>query len=128
MTTQSMILSDLADWGLSAQAVSILSREPSILADLAEASLLPPLPPGYIPSVIEVLFDDVPYIRSTNGILNFVRNCHAEYQPQFIEYRFDDETAIFQVGNEYVINRIEGIAQVYVLQNLLRQGGDWQWS
>ena len=128
MTTQSVMLPDLADWGLSAQAVSILSREPSILADLAEARLLLPLPPGYIPNVIEVLFDDVPYIRSTNGILNFVRNCHSEYQPQFIEYRFDDETAIFQVGSEYVVNRIEGIAQIYVLQRLLHQGGDWQWS
>ena len=128
MTTPSMMLPDLADWGLSAQAVSILSREPSILADLAESRLLPPLPPGYIPSVIEVLFDDVPYIRSTNGVLNFVRNCYLDYQPQFIEYRFDDETAIFQVGSEYVINRIEGIAQVYVLQRLLHQGGHWQWS
>jgi hypothetical protein len=128
MTTQSKPLPHLAEWGLSSQAVSILSREPSILAELTEARLLPPLPPGYLPSMIEVLFDDVPYIRSTNGVLNFVRNCHPDYQPQFIEYRFDDETAIFQVGNEYVINRIEGIAQIYVLQQLLHQGGDWQWS
>jgi hypothetical protein len=128
MTTPSMLLPDLTNWGLSAQAMSILSREPSILADLAEARQLPPLPPGYIPNVIEVLFDDVPYIRSTNGILNFVRNCHPDFQPQFIEYRFDDETAIFQVGSEYVINRIEGIAQIYVLQRLLHQRGDWQWS
>ena len=128
MTTQSTTLPNLAEWGLSPQAVFILSREPGLLAELTQSRLLPPLPAGYIPGVIEVLFDDVPYIRSTNGVLNFVRNCHAEYQPQFIEYRFDDETAIFQVGSEYVINRIEGIAQVYVLQNLLRQGGDWQWS
>ncbi|NET33267.1 MAG: hypothetical protein F6K19_14805 [Cyanothece sp. SIO1E1] len=100
------------EWELSPQAAAILSREPDILSDLAQDRLLPPLPPGYIPTVVEVLFDDVPYIRSEQGVLTYVRECHPDYQPVFVEYRFDDQMAVFQVGGEYVVNRIEGMAKV----------------
>jgi hypothetical protein len=107
------------EWGLSPQAASFLSKEPEILRDLERDRLLPPLPPGYVPTVIEVLFDDVPYIRSQNGIPVYIRDCLPDYQPQFIEYRFDDETAVFHIGDEYVINRIEGIAQIAGLQGFI---------
>jgi hypothetical protein len=106
-------------WGLSPQAALLLSKEPEILRDLERDRLLPPLPPGYVPIVVEVLFDDVPYLRSEQGIPTYVRDCRVDYQPQFVEYRFDDETAVFHVGDEYVINRIEGMAQVAGLQGFL---------
>jgi hypothetical protein len=112
-------LSDPTTWGLSPQAAFLLSKEPEILRDLERDRLLPPLPPGYVPIVIEILFDDVPYLRSEQGIPIYVRDCRPDYQPQFVEYRFDDETAVFHIGGEYVINRIEGMAQVAGLQGFL---------
>jgi hypothetical protein len=112
-------LSDPTTWGLSPKAALLLSKEPEILRELERDRLLPPLPPGYIPTVVEVLFDDVPYLRSERGMPTYVRDCRTDYQPQFVEYRFDDETAVFHIGGEYVINRIEGMAQVAGLQGFL---------
>ena len=58
---------DLTTWGLSPQTIEVLSREPEILDDLAQVRSLPPLPPGHSPAVVEVLFEDVPYLRSEQG-------------------------------------------------------------
>ena len=117
--TQESIESNPLAWGLSSQAAFLLSKEPDILADLAHDRLLPPFPPGYIPAVVEVLFDDIPFLRLEDGQIAYIRDCHRDYQPSFVEYRFDDETAVFHVNGEYVINRIEGIAQVAAMQGLL---------
>ncbi|MEO1396077.1 MAG: hypothetical protein AAFV90_24530 [Cyanobacteria bacterium J06634_5] len=110
---------DPAMWGLSQKAIHALNKEPTILQSLAADRLLPPLPPGYMPKVIEILFDDVPYIRTVDGVITRLRECHKDYKPSFIEYRFDDEIALFQIDGEIIINRIEGMAQVHALQDLL---------
>ena len=89
---------DPAEWGLSAKAVEALNNEPTILQSLAADRLLPPLPPGYVPKIIEVLFDDVPYIRTEDGVVTRLRECLEDYEPAFIEYRFDDEVALFQIA------------------------------
>ena len=119
--TMSQRLQDPSTWGLSNKAVALLNDEPTILKSLAADRLLPPLPPGYVPKVIEVLFDDVPYIRTEDGVVTRLRECRQDYQPSFVEYRFDDEVALFQIGGEIVINRIEGIAKVSALQELLKK-------
>lgn len=110
-------------WGLSPQAASLLSKEPDLLADIARDRERPPLPPGYIPEVVEVLFDDLPYIRSENGTVTYLRDCLANYTPTFVEFRLDDETAMLKVGGEYVVNRMEGIAQVQKLLVSVEAGG-----
>jgi hypothetical protein len=109
---ENSILPSLADWGLSPAAVLLLSREPEILADLECDRQLPPFPASYVPRVIDILFDDLPYIRSEDGGLVYVRDCSVSYQPKFVEYRFDDEIAVFHIGDEYVINRLEEMVQV----------------
>jgi hypothetical protein len=119
MAIQESTLPNPFEWGLSPHAAVLLSREPEILVDLARDRLLPPLPPGYIPTVVEVLFDDVPYIRAKDGVITYARDCHPEYQPSFVEYRFDDEIAMFQIGGEYVVNRIEGMAIALTAQGFL---------
>jgi hypothetical protein len=111
---------DPAMWGLSERAIKALNNEPTILQSLAADRRLPPLPPGYVPKVIEVLFDDVPYIRTEEGVVTRLRECLEDYQPAFVEYRFDDEIALFQIDGEIVINRIEGISKVSELQALLK--------
>jgi len=97
---------------LSPQSIEVLSREPEILDDLAQVRSLPPLPPGHSPAVVEVLFEDVPYLRSEQGVLSVLREYLPDYQPRFIEYRIDDETAFFQVGGEIVVNRLDAIAEM----------------
>jgi hypothetical protein len=118
MNTSDLTLPDLAQWGLSAQAMELLAQEPDILTDLAAVRGLPPLPPGYVPTVVEVLFDDLPYLRSVEGVVTVVRDCLPDYQPAYVEYRLDDETAFFQAGREIVINRIDGMAQIQRRQGL----------
>ncbi|MBW4466322.1 MAG: hypothetical protein KME07_12930 [Pegethrix bostrychoides GSE-TBD4-15B] len=110
------------EWGLSPQAAALLSRQPEILADLAQERLLLPFPPGYVPTVVEVLFDDLPYLRSVRGVLTFIRNCDSNYEPAFIECRFNDEIALFQIGAEFVVNRVEGIATALAAQGFLHGG------
>jgi type IV secretory pathway TraG/TraD family ATPase VirD4 len=113
------LIPNIEEWELSPQAAAFLSREPEILASLAHDRLLPPLPPGYVPTTIEVLFDDIPYFSSEGGIITYLRDCCPDYEPVFVEYRFDGEIALFQVGGEYVVNRIQGIAQVATVQGFL---------
>jgi hypothetical protein len=81
----------LQEWNLSERALAILSKESEIVVDLLHSRFLPPLPPGYIPTVVEVLYDDIPYIRSESGAVTYVRHCSPEYQPPFVEY------SVFQV-------------------------------
>ncbi|KAM3099285.1 hypothetical protein ACKFKF_15135 [Phormidesmis sp. 146-12] len=109
----------LHEWGLSEPTIAVLAKEPEIVTELIRVRHLPPLPPGYVPSIVEVLFDDIIYVRSERGQLTYARYCSPDYQPPFVEYRFDGETAIFQVGGEYVVNRAEGIAQAVASQGLL---------
>ena len=88
------------------QAQNLLAEMPEILEAVTEAQQRPPLPLGYVPSVIEVLFEDVLYLKSVDGVLLLARDCLADYQPRFVEYRFDDEMALFQVGRDVLVNRI----------------------
>lgn len=111
----------LQEWELSEAAILILAKEPEIVVELIRARHLPPLPPGYVPTVVELLFDDISYVRSEKGQVVYLRYCEPDYQPPFIEYRFDGETAIFQVGGEYVVNRVEGMARAIALQGLLNK-------
>ena len=99
-------------WGLSSRATSYLSQHPEQLPALADAKALPPLPPGYVPEVIEVLFDDLPYLRSVGGVLIFSRDCLPDYQPSCVEYRLDDQLAFFQIGSEVVVDRMGGLTLV----------------
>jgi hypothetical protein len=105
-TTQATI--DLQIWGLSPQAQTLLSEEPELLQAIADARSKRPLPLNYIPVTIEVFFEDVLYLKAVEGVLVQVRECLPDYQPRFLEYRFDGEMALFQIGEETVVNRIAG--------------------
>ncbi|NEZ65239.1 hypothetical protein D0962_21080 [Leptolyngbyaceae cyanobacterium CCMR0082] len=91
---------------VSLQTQNLLAEMPELLDTVTEAQQRPPLPLGYVPSVIEVLFEDVLYLKSVDGVLLLARECLADYQPRFVEYRFDDEMALFQVGRDVLVNRI----------------------
>ncbi len=50
--------------------------------------------------------EDALAMQEDEAQLLMARDCLADYQPRFVEYRFDDEMAIFQVGRDVLVNRI----------------------
>jgi hypothetical protein len=111
----------LLSWNLSERAIAILSREPEIVIDLQRSRSLPPLPPGYVPQQIEVLLDDVVALRYANGERIYERKFSEDFEPQWIEWRFDNQSAVFAIEGEYVLNRTEGIAEVVARLGLLSE-------
>lgn len=99
----------LRNWGLSELAIAVLSKEPEVVANLQEARSLSPFFPDYVPHVIEELFDDIPFRRWEQGKNDpvYQRPCPSEYNPPFVEYSFDGQTALFHVQGEIVVNRVE---------------------
>lgn len=99
----------LRDWGLSERAIAVLSKEPEVVANLQEARSLSPFSPDYVPYVIEELFDDIPFRRweQDKSAPVYQRPCPSEYNPPFVEYSFDGQTALFHVQGEIVVNRVE---------------------
>jgi hypothetical protein len=111
----------LLSWNLSERAIAILSREPEIVIDLQHSRSLPPLPPGYVPQQVEVLLDDMVALRYANGEKIYERQFSEDFEPQWIEWRFDNQSAVFAIGGEYVLNRTEGIAEVVARLGLLSE-------
>jgi hypothetical protein len=103
---------NLEDWSLSASAIALLTREPEITSALAIARRKHPFPAGYTPAVVDVLFDDVLFIRSDRGQIVFIRPCSPNYQPPFVEVRFDDQMALFLIQGEVVVNRTQAMAEL----------------
>lgn len=101
---------NLKEWSLSARSLALLKKEPEITAAVAIARQQLPFPAGYTPAIVEVLFDDVPFIRSRRGQIVFLRPCPPNYQPPFVEVRFDDQMALFLIRGDVVVNRTQAIA------------------
>ena len=101
---------DLSGWQLSRTARMTLEREPEIAADLAIERQKPPFPAGYQPELIEILYDDVVYVRSERGQITYLRDCARNYIPPFMEIRFDGQMAMFVIQGEMVVDRTEQMA------------------
>jgi hypothetical protein len=103
----------LRSWNVSEGAIALLIHEPEIVAHLEEVRSYSPFPPGYVPAVIEELFDDLPYRRWQFGqaLPTYERQCLPDYDPPFVEYSFDDETALFHVRGEIIVDRITAISE-----------------
>ncbi len=93
------------DWGLSPKAVASLLAAPELADEATKERSNPPFPAGYTPTTIELLYDDMLFVRSENGQVTYLRHCPENYDPPFFEMRFDDQMALFLVEGEVVINR-----------------------
>lgn len=100
------------DWNLSQSAIALLKREPEIAADVIIERQKPPFPAGYQPQVIEILYDDMVYVRSEQGRIRYVRDCPRNYIPPFMEIRFDGQMAVFIIQGEMVVDRTELMANL----------------
>ena len=109
----------LQSWQLSESATLVLSKEPEVVAKLQAAKELALFPGDYIPNVIEEKFDNINFRRWEYGVLTYERHCYSSYEPPFVEYSFDGQTALFFINGEIIVNRIELIAENIDLANLL---------
>ena len=98
-------ITQLTSWGLSPKAVAILLKEPEIVEDLKKIRKLPPLEKKDEFKVVEIRFDDVTYIRHERGKGAYYHPCSADFEPTFSEYKLDEETILFHVGGEVVVDR-----------------------
>ncbi len=104
---------------ISTTAKQILQRESEIAASLIEAATLPPFLPSYRPAEVELLLDDLPYIRTIHGEPVYIRPCQEDLNPRFWELKLDGTTALFVIGNEVIINRIENLASSLIELGLI---------
>jgi hypothetical protein len=113
------LISILQSWQLSESAILVLSKEPEVVAKLQAAKELASFPTDYIPNVIEEKFDNINFRRWEYGVLTYERHCSPSYEPPFVEYSFDGQTALFFINGEIIVNRIELMAENIDLANLL---------
>ena len=109
---------EIANWGLSEQAVAILLKEPEILEDLRSLRKLPPLEKKDGFKVFEIKFDDVTYIRHERGKVPYCHPCSEDFVPMFSEYKLDGETILFHVDGEVVVDRTANLNLEQILASL----------
>ena len=105
---------------LSPQASTFYEEFPEIAQQISEQSEKGNFAAGFTPSVIEVKFNGMTYIRYENGEITASRNCSEGYVPPFWEVCFnEEETALFVLGdNEVLLDRTGDMAQ---LDSLMEQ-------
>ena len=109
----------LQSWQLSESAISVLSKEPEVVAKLQVAKELPSFPTDYIPNVIEEKFDNINFRRWEYGVLTYERLCPSNYEPPFVEYCFDEQTGLFFIDGEVIVDRLGLMAESVDLMTLL---------
>lgn len=115
MAHSSLTNPDLETWQLSEAAIAFFEDRPEMLEHIAKAKEQPPFAAEYTPSLVEVLFNDIVYIRYENDSITAIRESGEGFVPNFWEICFDGETALFVVGNEVVIDRAGEMADFDVL-------------
>lgn len=105
---------------LSSQASTFYEEFPEIAEQLSEQRNKGNFAAGFTPSVVEVKFNGLTYIRYENGEITASRNCSEGYVPPFWEVCFnEEETALFVLGdNEVLLDRTGDMA---LLDNLIDQ-------
>lgn len=86
-----------------------------MLEHIAKAKVQPPFAADYTPSLVEVLFNDIVYIRYEHDTITAIRESKEGFVPEFWEVCFDGETALFVIGKEVVIDRAGKMADLDVL-------------
>ena len=115
----SKIITLLQGWGLSKPAVNVLSQQPEIVDKLQQAKELPLFAANYIPEKIEEKFGDTIFRCWEYGVLTYEQMCPSNYEPPFVEYCFDEQTALFFIDGEIIVDRLELMAESVDLMTLL---------
>ncbi|MBN8564872.1 MAG: hypothetical protein J0L70_30525 [Leptolyngbya sp. UWPOB_LEPTO1] len=100
----------LSQWGLSFNAIAVLSQHSELVDELSKERTKPYFPAGYTPSLIEIFCDDVLCVRYQQGQIAYP-NLSPQHFP-FMEVRFDDQMALFVIDGEIVVNRVVAMAEL----------------
>ena len=115
----SKIIALLQSWGLSKPAVNVLSQQPKIVNKLQQAKELPLFTANYVPEKIEEKFGDTIFRCWEYGVLTYKHPCPSNYEAPFVEYCFDEQTALFFIDGEVIVDRLELMAESVDLMTLL---------
>ena len=105
---------------LSSEALTLYQEFPEIAQQISEESAKGNFDAGFTPTIVEVKFFGLTFLRYENGKLTATRECSKGYVPPFWEICFDEEeTALFVVGDgEVLLDRTGDMAE---LDSLLEQ-------
>jgi hypothetical protein len=96
---------NLKERQLSETAITFFHDRPEMLAHITREQT--PFAAEYTPSLVEILFEDIVYIRYENGRITAAREREA---------CFDGETALFVIGDgEIIVDRVQEMAELDVL-------------
>lgn len=94
----------------SPKIFSVLSRYPQWLKMIIQVIDQPPLSRNYYPSIVEV-FDQYGLLSGRiHGCFSYESTRNTEQESEFTAWLLDGELAVFYVGSELVINRLQILA------------------
>ena len=99
---------------LSSEALTLYQEFPEIAQQISEESAKGNFDAGFTPTIVEVKFFGLTFLRYENGKLTATRECSKGYVPPFWEICFDEEeTALFVVGDgEVLLDRTGDMAEL----------------
>lgn len=99
------IIAEIHKWNLPSEIANKIISDENFAEYLIAERAKYPFPAYYIPNEIEIRFDNIIYQKISRGEVTFAKDCNPNFNPIFIEWRFDDECAVFQTNDELVIDR-----------------------
>ena len=93
---------------LSSESILTLTFNSHLISYIERERLKFPFPAAYTPYKITVFFEDLLAITlSNNGRTLASEVFPKNYQPQWVEWKFDDECAFFQCNSDILIDRTQ---------------------
>jgi hypothetical protein len=89
-----------------------LEGKPEIAEAIVEEQKKAPFPAGYTPSVIEVFFDGMIFLRWKQGRIAYLRNHPSTYVPDVVQIDFDEQVALISVLREFLVDRVTYMASL----------------
>ena len=102
----------------SAQAIAFFEKEPELQQYIEKQREKGDLPGEFAPTVVEIKFEGLTYIRYESGEITASRECSEGYVPPFWEICFDeDESALFVLSPGEIL--LDRTAQMSELDEIL---------
>ena len=103
---------------ISNAAIAFFEEEPELQQYIEEQSAKGDLPGEFVPTVVEVKFEGLTYLRYESGEITASRECSEGYVPPFWEICFDeDELALFVLHPGEIL--LDRTAQMSELDEIL---------
>ncbi|NET39179.1 MAG: hypothetical protein F6K19_45620 [Cyanothece sp. SIO1E1] len=95
---------------LAPEKLQMVMDYPEMATDLYLILQAPDFSSDYVPTILEVLFDDVTVLVWKNGqVTGQFPDMAADYQPETVEFMLDGETAHLSIRGMEIVNRIQSL-------------------